>query len=473
MDAQVRSVPLTAEQMADAVSRLVEGIGASDPEELARELFGDDGEFAAGLVASVPRLVSVAVEAVKAFAEAMQGMPAEKGAELIAAAHAKMSGSEFAEAVNAVSRLIIRIHEERPELLPETRIETMADFMLATDFGKLRKAVTYKASERLDLLRREVEVMGENPLALINIFSVVAPVVNDALPALKALFDILALPAEAVTYALFKIVQDIEWRNVAAIINSASAFIVNVHRGSMILGDGGLYTRGPFQRVSSELVSALDGQVLAEAIAAIGEEAEAFSTALAGKVLENEGLTLALSEAAVSVANSSFLAAADILERANAVPRETVNRMAATVAEDLEVRELGRALASLAAFGRKVVAENPGLVGAMSREALSALEFEASPEALAGGLNLALASYNGWVGRNPDLVAEGVSGFLAGIDTRELERAARATGGQVADALSRDPAVLKSLLKAALSIVGGGVKGYVKGLVARRKKRGV
>jgi hypothetical protein len=473
MDARVESAPLTVEQMGDMVSRLVQGVNASDPTELARGLFGDDGEFTADLIASVPRLVSTAAQAIKAFAESMEGMPAEKGAELMAASHTQISGAEIAEAVNALSRLIIRIHEENPELLPETRVGTMSDFMLATDFGKLRKAVTYRAGERLDLLRREVELLGDNPMALINIFSVVAPVVNDALQVLKALFDILALPAEAVTYALFKIMEDLDWQDVAAVINGAAAFIVNVHRGSLILGDGSLYTAGPFYRISSNLVNALDGQVLAEAIAAIGEEGEALSTAFVNKALENESLALPLLEAMVSLANSFFRTAASIVEKADSLPQETLGKMVAAVAEDLEVGELGRGLVSLAAFNRRIIAENPELVAGLSRQTLSALELDLSPETAAKGLNRALASYNGWVSRNPNLLAERASVLLAEIDIRELERAAKATSGQVADALSRNPAVMKPLLKAAITILGASIKGYVKGLMARKKTRGV
>lgn len=473
MDARVGSAPLTAEQMKEAVSRVVEGINASDPKELARGLFCDDGELSADLIASVPRLVSTAAQVVRAFAESVEGMPAEKAAELVAASHAHLSGAEIAEAVNALSRLIIRIHEENPELLPETRAKTMSDFMSATDFGKLRKAVTYHASERLDLLRREVEVLGDNPMALINIFSVVAPVVNDALPLLKAVFDILALPAEAVTYALFKILQDLEWQDVAAVINGAAAFVVNVHRGSLILGDGSLYTRAPFSRISADLVAALDGQVLAEAIAGAGEEVEALSTAFIDRALEDERLALPLFEAAVSLANSFIRTTASILEKANSLPRETLEKMAASAAGDLEAGEMGRALASLAAFNRRVLTENPELISGLSRQALAALELDLSPESAAGGLNRALASYNGWVSRNPRLVAENIGGFLAELDTRELERAARATGDQLADALSRNPAVIKPLFKAAVSVLGKSIKGYVKGMRACRKTRGV
>ncbi len=473
MVARGGDAPLTAEQMRDAATRLVRGVNSSDPQELARELFRDDGEFSQALIEAMPLMVRAAVEAVKLFVESMESLPAEKGAELVASSYAQLEGGEIAEAVNAFSRLVIRLHEQNPELFPAMRAEIVSDFMQATDFGKLRKAVTYRVDDRLELARREVELLGDNPLALINIFSVVAPMVNDALQVLKALFDILALPAEAVTYALFKIMEDLDWRDVAAVINGAAAFTVNVHRGSMILGDGSLYARGPFSRISSEVAAALDGQVLAEAIAAMGEEGEALCTALSSQVLENEDLALHLAEAGVSVANSAFRAAASILEKANTLPRETTDKMIAALAEDLEVRELGRALVSLAAFSRRVMAENPELIVGMLQETLSALELDSSPETLARGLNLALVSYNGWAAMNPDTIAEGLDGFLGAIDTRELELAAKTTGAGVADALSRNPALVKSLLKAAVSILGGSLKGYVRGLRARIKARGV
>ena len=75
--------------------------------------------------------------------------------------------------------------------------------------------------------------------------------------------------------------------------------------------------------------------------------------------------------------------------------------------------------------------------------------------------------------RNPDLLAQRAGGFLAEIDTQELQRAARVTGEQLADALSRNPAVIKPLLKAAASVLGTAIKGYFKGMRARRRTRGV
>jgi len=473
MTVQGGSAPITGEELRETVFRLVMGLREGDPAELAGELFRDDGAFTAALLEAAPRLVSAAARAVRAFAESMERMPAQEAADLVARSYAQVKGEEIGEALNALSRLVIRLHEENPELFTGYRSGLIAEALQATDFGKLRKAITYRAGERLGLARREVELLGDNPLALINMFSVLAPVVNDALEVLKALFEVLALPAEAVTYALFKILQDLDWRDVAAVINGAAAFIVNVHRGSLILGDGSLYSREPLQRISSDLTTALDGRVIAEAIAAVGEEAEALASSLANRVLDNEELALPLFESMVSLANSFLLFAASFLEKANSLLSEALGRMATAVSEGLEVGELGRAIDSLVSLGRRVVEENPGLVTGFSRRTLTALGLEPSPEAAARGVNRAIESYNQWLSRNPEALAVRTSAFLADIDVWGLERAAKATGDQVAEALRSDPSVLKPLLKAAISVLAGGFRGYVKGIWARRGKRGV
>ena len=473
MGAQGEGAPLTAEQMKDVFTRLIEGVNASDPGELAHALFGEDGDFTQALVEAVPRLVSATAQAVKAFAESLENMPAERGAEVVARSYARVDGGEIAAAVNALSRLVIRLHEQNPELFPVNKSEVISEAMQAMDFGKLRKAMTYRVSDRLELARREVELLGDSPMAMINMFSVAAPAANAALQVLKTLLDIMVLPAETVTYALFKIMEDIDWRDFATVINGLAATIVNMHRGSLILGDGSLYTRGPFSRISSDLVAGLDGQVLAEAIAAIGEEGEAFSTAFTHQVLEKEDVALPLFEAMVSLANSYFRAVASILEKANSLPGETLDKMAAALAEDLEIGELKRALASLAALNRRVISGNPELVASLAREALSALELDLGPQAMAARANRGLSLYNKWVRENPGLVAGALDGFLAGVDSQQLAQAAQTSAAQAAEALSRHPEVMKALVKATLSMLYGSAKGYVKGRRGRGKARGV
>ncbi len=476
MVAQGEAAPLTAEQMRETVSRLLQGVNSSDPKDLARELFRYDGDFTAAVIDAVPRLVSAAAEAVKAFAESLEGMPTDESVELVSRSYARVDGREIGEALNALSRLVIKLHEQNPELFPANRAGVVADFMQATDFGKLRKALTYRAGEQLELLRREVEIMGGNPLALINLFSVVAPVINDSIVVMTTLLDILALPPEAMAYALCKILEDIDWEAFTSVINGTAALVVSLHRGNLVLGDGSLFTRGPLTRIGSDFVRGLDGQAIAEAIAAVGEEGEALITSFAGQVLDDQDLVVSLAEAAIALANSSFKAAAAVMEKASSLPPETMARVAGVLEQGLETAELGRALDSFVSLGRTLRAEDPGVFSRLAKDAFSALPSEVtalmSPRGLGSAANQAVAAYNEWSGRNPGQVAARLDEFLGAMDTRELERAARTTGAQLIEALTRHPEVLKMLAKTALSTIYSGARGYVAGLRGRRKKRG-
>jgi hypothetical protein len=465
------SAPITTEQMRETLSRLLDGINSNDPKELAEQLFHDNGEFAVALVGAIPRMVSAMTGAVRTFVESLESMPAEKSAQLIASAYAGVDGREFGEAVNAFSRLVIKLHEENPELFSSSRFGLAAEVMQSADFGKLRKAITYRGGERLELLRREVELLGDNPVALVNLFSVVAPLVNDAVRVLKTLLDILKLPAEAMTFALFKILEDLDWREFAAVINGIADIVVILHRGSYILGDGSLYTRSPLARIASAFIDGLDGQAVAEALAGIGEEGEAFLTALAGSALGDESIVVPIFEGALSLTNSIFAAIADIFEKVSSLPSGTTAGITHAVAEELDANQLARVLNALAAAVRHLALEEPGLLRKLSRQTLDNLELDFGPEAIAAGVNRALASYNGWAVRKPETVAESVGVFLAGIDAGELERAAKTASGQLAAAVSRNPAVMKSAFKAVMSLVYGSAKGYLKGIRGLRKRR--
>ena len=468
---------MPAEQLRESVKRLIKDVEASDPRELARELFREDGELSEALIRAYPRLVSAALQAMKSFMESVESMPAEKSVGLVAHSYAQVDGGEIGATINALSRLIIRLHEQNPELFAANKTGVVSDAMKTLDFGKLRKAITYRVEEKLEFLRGDVELLGDNPVALVNLFSVVAPIVNNALGLSKTLFGILALPGEAMAYALFKIMEDIDWREFATVVNGAAGIIVTLHRGNFILGDGSLHSRGPVSRISSDFVGELDGQVIAEAIAAIGKEGEVFITSFANQALNNESLVLPLAESVISLANSIFRTTASILEKANTLPPETVGKIALAMAGDLETGKLGRALSSLASLSRKLSDENPELYGKLLRETVSAFDLNLKdilgPEALGAGANQAISSYNRWAGANPGLVAEGLDGFLGAIDARELDQAARATSAQVVKAVTRHPEVVKTVAKTVLSILYQGAKGYVMGLRVRRRAREV
>ena len=453
--------------MRDTVARLLEGVNTSDPRELAGEFMSGDGEFSQLLLRTVPRLIAAAAEIVKYAAASFGEMPEEKSSELLAEVLSQIDGKEIGEAMNAVNGLVIRFHEHNPELYPQKRLDIASKIVEELDFGKLRKATIFKNQERMGLLRSEVEMMGDEPMAVINMFSVITPMVNNLIEVLEAALEALSLPSEATAYALFKILQDIDWEGLTDIFNGLASFVVTLHRGNLLLGDGSMESRAVFSHISEHIVSNLNAQDLAEAIQAIGEEGEALITSLADAAMRNSELLVWLAGAATMVTNSYNIALANVMEKAGTIPADTLGKMIDEFAADFEERELARAISGLVALVRRMQAERPQLFGTIAKKTLSAADLDVTltPEAMGSGVNAALASYNGLSRENAKRLEDNLDAFLASVDTGKLSQAAASISAQVAGAATRHPEVVRPLVKALLSLAYSAAKGYVKNLL--------
>jgi hypothetical protein len=473
MEGSEGAVSLTPEQVRESITRFLLNVEASDPQKLANELFQEDGEFSELLVKTIPSVISAATEILKSFMESLEGMPAEKSTELLASSLSQVDGKELGETVNAVTSLVIRLHEQNPEFYPEKRLNIAAGVVEEVDFGKLRKALIYRSQERMSLLRNEVEMIGDEPMAIINLFSVITPMINNLFDVLNAALETLTLPSEATAYAVFKILQDIKWQEFASIINGLAGFIIALHRGNLILGDGSLESRAVFARISEDIIANLNPQDVAEAIQAIGEEGEALFSSFIKATLENEELTLWMAGALTMFTNSYLTAAANLLEGANALPQQRLKKVAEDFSEDFEVKELGRVFKNLLGLLGRFRTETPELFGTLLRSALDAAEIEKilSPEGIGSGVNQALLSYNTLCREQPRLVEERLDGFLAAIDPGQLDEAARSTATQVAGAASRHPEVMRPIIKALLSMAYKTTKEYIKSLWSRGARR--
>jgi hypothetical protein len=455
------------------MTRFLLNVESSDPQELANELFKEDGEFSELLVKTIPSVISAATEIIKNFVESLESMPAEKSTELLASSISQVDGKELGETLNAMTSLVIRLHEQNPEFYPEKRLNIAYDVVEAVDFGKLRKALIYRSQERMSLLRNELEMIGDEPMAVINLFSVIAPMINDTTDVLKAALEALALPSEATAYAVFKILQDINWQELTSVINSLAGFIVTLHRGNLILGDGSLESRTVFSRISEDIIANLEPQAVAEAIQAMGEEGEALVTSFSNAIMDNEELTLWMTGAMTTLANSYFTAVANILEKANTIPPEMVGKLAGGIGEDFEAKELGRALNNMVVLMGRISTENPEFFGTILKNTMAAagLEEMFSLKAVGAGANQALLAYNRLSRENPRLVSESLDEFLAGIDARQLGEATQSAADQVVGAASRHPEVMRAVIKALLSMAYKTTKEYIKSLWSRGAKR--
>lgn len=476
MDAQRGGAPLTAEQVRDNVSRLLQGVNASDPRELAGELFREDGEFSELLLRSIPRLIAAFAEGVKDLAASLESMPEEKSAELLSQVMAQIDGKAIGEAMNAYNRLVIRLYERDPELYSSGKMSITASAMETLDFGQLRKSIMYRARDRIGFLREEIGLMEKMPIALLNLFSILAPTINDILRLLKETLEGLNLANEAMAYAVFKILKDLHWGDLAQIINGAGRLVVGLHRGNLLLGNGSMESRSVFAHIGEGLLPGIEPQVLAETIAAIGEEGEALVSAFADTAFRSEELTLWTTDSFISLANSYLRAASNVLEKAGSLPPQTIKGMAENLAQDFEVAELGRAIQALVTLGGRLGSESPGLYGSVLKKALSSIEVggKFKPDAIGESINSALDSYNLLMREKPLLVEETVDSFLKKIDPRRLGEAAAGTASGIAAAASRNPEMARAVFKAAFSIIRVTARDYIRNAwKGRRKLRGV
>lgn len=470
------------EDLREVLAGILETIGSKDPRELSRELLDGEGRLSETLLESLPLLTQTFLEAARIVLERMESLPPEKTARILARAFPGAEGDLAGELLNSLSRLLIRLHEERPELLVEEQVDFFSRTTRAVDFGKLRKALAYRASDRLEGLRREIEVLGDNPVALVNLFSVVAPAANQALQVLKTLFRVLDLPAEAMSYALFNILEDVDWREAAEVINGGAAFVVNLHRGSYILGDGSLYSTAPFSRIASDLASGIDKPLLAEALAALGEEGEALVSSLAERALGDVELASSLLEAAASLANSFLRVLSNLLENIASLPPESRSRLREALVSNLDAEELTRLSRALAELLRgPLLSERAGRTASEGAPSLpwkeisgplrAGLRERLEAQVLARRLNEALRALNRRLREQPT-AGEGYAGVvLDALDRSELEELLRTAGSRLRKTLAARPELARTLVRGITTIIYQGFRGYLSGLRPARKSR--
>ncbi|MBU4193430.1 MAG: hypothetical protein KKF66_00340 [Actinobacteria bacterium] len=477
------------------IMRLVESIESADPAELSRELFGDDQESLQKVTRAFPSIVNTAVQVCKGFAEALERLPADAGARMMAGSLSEISGAGIGDAVNSLSRVLIQFYERDPDLFNRSKLETTSDAIKAIDYGKLRKSLTYKARVQMEYRREAVVLIGEEPIALINLISLIPEYVNDTLKLLNQVLDSIGFPPEAMTYAVFKILEEIDWEELSGAVNGVSRFINTLQKGDLLLGDGSSEFTGVISSVSEDFTQNVDFIEVSRAVSALSEYMEAAATSLATGALEKEGGALAISGALLSISNSAIRSMSAILERATALHPETLGAMAGGLKDNFSARELGAAFNSALVLFNRFTAGDPELAGTIIGNALSGVDSEQAGlaastltaefvRAVLGGtaagkpelgvlgivVNNTLASYNQLSAEDPQVIARSLDVFLASLDEDQVNKAAKSAASQVADAALRNPGVTRAVVRALLSATFKFVKGYIGNLVGKRER---
>lgn len=467
----------SVEEIALDLRSMLRGIDEVDPGELADRLFQGDGEFLAEALDAFPATVNSLVRLFRAFVEGMEGLPPERSAEMMAGSVSGIDGAGIGEALNSLSRLMIKVYENDPTPLSAEKMGVASEAVEAVDFGKLRKALTYKARADFDYRFRQVDLLGDQPVAIINLFNVVPEYINGFLELLTRVFTILVLPSEAMTFALFKILEEIDWQELSRTVNAGSKFVNLLHKGDLILGDGGTRIPSVASQIAGDLALEIDWEEVLGAYVALREYKDAVF-AVAAVELMGDGVRLErLTDAAAAVTVSKLRGYSLIAEEVESMPEESIRVVTRGIAESLDARELGSTInSSLAAFNR-ISGSDPDYLESILSEALSQIDTEQAskacrtlissvgravranpglaqklgPAAFGAAVNESIASFNRYAREDPESIALGAGDFLAQLDAEQMGEAAEAIASAMAEAAFKNPSLTVAVLKGALS----------------------
>ena len=470
---------------------ILRSIEATDPEEFAKQLASGDGELVNSLVLAFPGLLNTMVRVFREAVERLEEMPPVESSRRIAESLSGIDGKEVGRAVNSLSRLLIRVYQEEPAPFTWQRIRIAGEIFEAVDFGKLRKALSGLVRARMEYRLERLSLVGEQPIAVINLVNVVPEYLNSLIETAYRAFSILALPPEAMSFALIKVLEEIDWERLAEAVNAAAALVNALNRGDLILGEGALRFEQAAGSISQRLERSIDWAELCAACRALASYRRVALTSLAGAALEGGRAAEEVAGAAAAAANEAVKTWAYILKAALELPSDELERIATAARDELELRELGGAISAAARLVRSLDDADPELLGSLVSSILSPVDYEeitragvalvaglgrglavgewegGGGKALTEAANRMLAASNRISSQNPLALVEWIDGFAAGLDEREAGEAARNVSAQLVEAARRHPGVAGAVVKAISTALLTLVRDYLRRLTHR------
>lgn len=475
-------------ELRDSLLGIIRALSESDPEVLSRELLPEDPDILLETVAAVPSAVNACSRLLTRYLRLLEGLPAEKVAETAKRSLGAIDGKAIGEAVNAVSRAMIHLYRAEGGGTAEARTAIARQAIDVMDFGKLRVALEHRIQDNLRHRLALVELMGDEPVALINMFNLVPDYINSVLSLLIQVLEQLTLPPEAMSFALFKILEEIDWQDVATTLNRGFDLVCSLDRGSRILADGANQFEQVAARVGSDIGVNLDWRRASEAAGVLAENAGVAASSIASGSLASPEAAVEMTRAAVSVANASARTLGSVALMMSELPGDTVVEMAVTLEETLDTAAVSEAVESALLFAGRLHGAGTGPLDRVISDICSNVDTPGAkvfalmlaghlgtvftgapggPEAAAEIVNSIAALYcrSGGAG----LQGDGVGRFLDALDTEQIAGALGLASVRLSEAAARDPRKATSLLKSLVAPWWKFIKSYLRSLLTERR----
>lgn len=368
------------------------------------------------------------------------------------------------------------------------------------DFGKIRVGLVEHFEQRRQELEGKAEIF--NPVAISNLLGVVPPLANYVLRVLTRAMQALDLPSEILANAVFQLLEDIDRRELGGLVNALTYFVNSLHKGNLLLGRDEPRFKEVAFRIGRDIVESVDGEQLKAAGLALGEDGKVIAEVISSYLFATPQSTAQAVKAVHTGLNAVLRTVAETSRRLSELPESALEELAEDFEERFEARELGRILNSQMELFSKLCEHNPDMLGKILVRTFSATDpqvwadasraaalqvrdaaFTApqisaalQPQAIGRDINLALAAFNRYSQRNPEMVASKVSQTLAVVDAAELKKAVESVSASLVRALVDNSEVLmavlvpaaKGVFKAVFGVAGKLVT--LKGIRARRGK---
>ena len=475
----------TAPEAAKTREALRNLIARLQPEQLEAAL-RDDPDLTREAIESAPLLQMALVRSMKVFALYLDGLePAERTAVIKKQIEA-LDGSELAAAMNAYSALMMKVHDESPDLA-EAAFPVFEAVFEETDFGKVREATGDMLDYFTSYMTRFIEVMMENPVVVANIVGIVPPLANTLIKLLSVTLENTNLPPEILASALFNTIAALDAEEMGRLITTGSRMAIDLHAGNYILGGAEPRFRAVFTDVMKRMMDNVDAAAAGEALVALAEDTEVMAGVLVELIARDPDKAVLACRTGTALNNVLARVISNALAEANAWPDELLEALGEE-ARGLDAVELGKAIDSAVTLALRFREANPGLHREVmssvlqginterleflltyaandAREALmsnSGVAEALRPEEMGRRINGWLVSFNRSPVAKPGAIKEYVTTMLAEVDTRELEKAARTVSHGMMDAVFATGERVKMMLR-----VGAGNLWRLAGLIAK------
>jgi hypothetical protein len=434
----------------------------ADPQEarrLVRTFLWEDVGFSMGVLGATPSLVNAAAAALLELALQLKNFTGEILREFLHQLSSELDRDTLKALPGAWSSLLEEILLGDPEALDDfiAALGVAAESFLRgagstlrrvasmADMGKIRQGVTAHFQRRMEELSSEADLY--DPVIVSNLLGMVPPFLNYLLRALTRLLRRLDLPSEILAHAVFQLLEDIDRKEVAGLVNALSSFINSLHRGNFLLGGEEPRFKEVLRGVSRDLVELVDGERLRQALVALGEDGKVVAEVVSEHLYATPERTAAVAGVLAAVLQKGLGVTANLAERLARLSPEGLEILSQRASEALDPAEMARLINSCATLLRRLwettsagTLTSSRFLTALDREELEGTARAALlrylgplphtggeglglPEIMAAAVNRGLSSLNQLLEGKKEEIRGGFSRFAGALDQRELRRA--------------------------------------------------